>query len=96
MRKSEREREFCFIGSKNDYFTKKFKLKNSRPFLISFTVDRNGCVDSSNTGITTMNEDLRTEAKRSAVTFKIPASDDRLGKSVDDIAAGKFRNIILY
>ena len=37
-----------------------------------------------------MPDDLRMEAKRSAVTFKIPDSDDRLGKSAGDIAAGKF------
>ena len=39
-----------------------------------------------------MTEEARSSAisKRSAVTFKIPDSDDRLGKSVNDIAAGKF------
>ena len=39
------------------------------------------------------------ETKRSAVTFKIPDSDDRLGKSVGDITAGKLslhKNILLY
>ena len=79
--------------TQNYKFTKKIQTKNRHPFLISSTVDRNGFVDSSNTGITTMSEDLRTDSKRSAVTFKIPTSDDRLGKSVGDIAAGKFTNI---
>ena len=57
-----------------------------------YTVDRNGFVNSSNIGITPMNEEARSSviSKRSAVTFKIPDSDDRLGKSVNDIAAGKF------
>ena len=38
-----------------------------------------------------MSEDINSavETKRSAVTFKIPDSDDRLGKSVGDITAGK-------
>ena len=38
-----------------------------------------------------MSEDINAavETKRSAVTFKIPDSDDRLGKSVGDITAGK-------
>ena len=39
-----------------------------------------------------MTEEARSSviSKRSAVTFKIPDSDDRLGKSVNDIAAGIF------
>ena len=46
------------------------------------------------------NEELKAEGKRSAVTFKMPESDDRLGKSVSDIAAGngicqKYTNIII-
>ena len=38
-----------------------------------------------------MSEDINAavETKRSAVTFKIPDSDDHLGKSVGDITAGK-------
>ena len=55
-----------------------------------YIVDRNGFVNSSNIGITPLNEEVRSESKRSAVTFKIPDSDDRLGKSVGDIAAGTF------
>ena len=56
-----------------------------------YTVDRNGFVNSSNIAIAPMNEEARSSviSKRSAVTFKIPDSDDRLGKSVNDIAAGK-------
>ena len=46
------------------------------------------------------NEELKAEGKRSAVTFKMPESDDRLGKSVSDIAAGneicyKYTTIII-
>ena len=46
------------------------------------------------------NEELKAEGKRSAVTFKMPETDDRLGKSVSDIAAGngicqKYTNIII-
>ena len=48
-----------------------------------------------------MSEDINSavETKRSAVTFKIPDSDDRLGKSVGDITAGKLsvhKDIPLY
>ena len=48
-----------------------------------------------------MSEDINSavETKRSAVTFKIPDSDDRLGKSVGDITAGKssvYKNIPEY
>ena len=48
-------------------------------------------MNSSNIGITPLNEEVKSESKRSAVTFKIPDSDDRLGKSVGDIAAGTFK-----
>ena len=46
------------------------------------------------------NEELKAEGKRSAVTFKMPETDDRLGKGVSDIAAGngicqKYTNIII-
>ena len=53
-------------------------------------------MDSSETGVTFMTEELRTEAKKSAVTFKIPDADNRLGKSVGDITAGRFKTIFLY
>ena len=42
------------------------------------------------------NEELKAEGKRSAVTFKMPETDDRLGKSVSDIAAGIFVEIYNY
>ena len=61
-------------------------LKN---LIIFCSVDRNGFVNSSNLGIAPLNEETRSESKRSGVTFKIPDSDDHLGKSVGDIAAGK-------
>ena len=53
-----------------------------------FAVDRNGFINSSNSGIMPMNDETRSESKRSAVTFKIPDSDGHLGKSVSDITAG--------
>ena len=52
------------------------------------TVDReDGFNDISSTGI---NRDIGTSTKKSAVSFKIPDADDRLGKSVGNITAGKY------
>ena len=52
------------------------------------TVDReDGFNDISSIGI---NRDIATSTKKSAVSFKIPDADDRLGKSVGNITAGKY------
>lgn len=54
------------------------------------TVDRNGFEDGSSIGITTINGEIGTGTKKAGVSFKIPDSDDRLGKSVGDITAGNY------
>ena len=54
------------------------------------TVDRNGFTDSSSIGLTPVNGEMGTATKKSSVSFKIPDTDDRLGKSVANITAGNY------
>ena len=52
-------------------------------------VGQNGYDQTPTLGLATTNDESGVPTKRSAVTFKIPDCDERLGKSVGDIMAGK-------
>ena len=52
-------------------------------------VDKNGYDHTPSLGLATTNDENGVPTKRAAVTFKIPDCDERLGKSVGDVMAGK-------
>ena len=52
-------------------------------------VSQNGYDQTPSLGLATTNDESGVPTKRAAVTFKIPDCDDRSGKGMGDIMAGK-------